>query len=173
MLFFVSQKCYNLKENTFWLATLSCGVSNLVNTHELHCGKSRDYIIITAATAKMIKAFRFTMSCVSHASLFFFAFHGLRWEVAVHFVDIDEIVDHHFLNFLFIIEHKFVIFSIDGEIGLAAIWSFETTGSERKHWYNMSLLDFCYKHVIELKHILYNWDYQSTRSSWLRWHQVL
>ena len=53
--------------------------------------------------------------------------------MAVHFVDIDEIVDHHSLNFLFIIEHKFVIFSIDGEIGLAAIRSFETTGSERKH----------------------------------------
>jgi hypothetical protein len=32
----------------------------------------------------------------------FFAFIGLRWLI-VHFVDIDGIVDHHCLNFLFII----------------------------------------------------------------------
>jgi hypothetical protein len=34
---------------------------------------------------------------------FFFAFSELRWEVIVHFVAIGGIIDHHCLNFLFII----------------------------------------------------------------------
>jgi hypothetical protein len=33
----------------------------------------------------------------------FFVFNGLKWEVVVYFVDIGEIVDHHWLNFLFIL----------------------------------------------------------------------
>ena len=33
----------------------------------------------------------------------FLVFYTFRWEVVVHFVDIGEIVDHHCLNFLFII----------------------------------------------------------------------
>jgi hypothetical protein len=32
--------------------------------------------------------------------VFFFVLDGFRWEVSVHFVDIDGIVDHHCLNFL-------------------------------------------------------------------------
>ena len=40
----------------------------------------------------------FPMSCV----MVLFVFSELRWEVIVHFVDIDGIIDHHCLNFLFI-----------------------------------------------------------------------
>ena len=37
-----------------------------------------------------------------HMSWSFFVFSDLWWEVIVCFVDISEIVDHHYLNFLFI-----------------------------------------------------------------------
>ena len=47
----------------------------------------------------------------------FFMFNDLRWEVIVHFVDIGGIVDHDFLNFLFIITLNnltyFIIFHCD------------------------------------------------------------
>ena len=33
-------------------------------------------------------------------------FHDLRWEVIVHCVDIDEIVEHHCLNFIFILDSE-------------------------------------------------------------------
>ena len=41
---------------------------------------------------------------------------GLRWEVAVHFVDIDGIIDHHCLNFLFI-NYRISVFYINKTIG--------------------------------------------------------
>ena len=40
----------------------------------------------------------------SYSRGLFFYVHHLRWEVIVHFVDIGQIVDHHCLNFLFMIK---------------------------------------------------------------------
>jgi hypothetical protein len=40
---------------------------------------------------------------------FFFMFNELRWEMNVHFVDIGWVIDHHFLNFLFIIIQRYHI----------------------------------------------------------------
>jgi hypothetical protein len=39
----------------------------------------------------------------------FIAFHDLRWEVIVHFVDIDGVVCHHYLNALFIIQQCWLL----------------------------------------------------------------
>ena len=47
----------------------------------------------------------------------------LRWEVTVHFVDIGEIIDHHCLNFLFIILYPSSVFGSDNILLRFKCWS--------------------------------------------------
>jgi hypothetical protein len=45
----------------------------------------------------------------------FFSVSQVRWEVIVRFVDIDGIVDHHCLNFLFIIQYNKIWYVLNGD----------------------------------------------------------